>query len=534
VNLWSLRVALLILFAATIPALQYIASRFLSPWGAGLSVLLAVTWSVPNYPAAVPSWYNLCFAIMGLAALLRFMDRGGPGWLVAAGVAGGLSFLVKIPGLFYLAGGVLALVFHEQEVRRGDAPGGKGPAAYRLFVISALILFVAALGVFVAARPGLRTLVHFVLPGAALAALLAVREAGVAGPSAPRFAALARLVGPFLGGAALPVAAFLMPYAAAGAVPDLVRGVFLLPASRLTFAAMEPPPLGLSLLAAMPLVLYLAAERSGPWPRWMRLVAIVGMGGALSAISGESPAYQLIWQSVRFLVPTVVIAGVLVLGSRWGRALPPARRDQLFLLLALTAMVSLVQFPFSAPVYFFYVAPLAMLTIALLLETMGVASRFTTVSAAVFYLLFALLFVNRSSIYGMGLVFVRNAATVRLDLPRGGIRVRADDAAVYRTVVELVDRHATGRHIFAAPDCPEVYFLTGRANPLPTLFEFLDPVPPDSASVLESLRTHDVRVVVINRRPDFSGTMDRNLRAALARQFPDSVRTGSFVVRWKS
>ena len=37
----------------------------------------------------------------------------------------------------------------------------------------------------------------------------------------------------------------------------------------------------------------------------------------------------------------------------------PLRRQQVMLLLSLAAMCSLVQFPFSAPVYFLYIAPLA-------------------------------------------------------------------------------------------------------------------------------------------------------------------------------
>ena len=51
VNLLSLRIPLLLFFLAWVPALYYISSRFVTPVAAGATVLLAVAWSVPTYPA---------------------------------------------------------------------------------------------------------------------------------------------------------------------------------------------------------------------------------------------------------------------------------------------------------------------------------------------------------------------------------------------------------------------------------------------------------------------------------------------------
>ncbi|HUB28036.1 MAG TPA: hypothetical protein VL967_00005, partial [Terracidiphilus sp.] len=59
VNLMTLRVCVFLFFLLWLPAVYYIALRFTSPLGAGLTTLLAVSWSFPNYPAAMPSWYNL-------------------------------------------------------------------------------------------------------------------------------------------------------------------------------------------------------------------------------------------------------------------------------------------------------------------------------------------------------------------------------------------------------------------------------------------------------------------------------------------
>jgi 4-amino-4-deoxy-L-arabinose transferase-like glycosyltransferase len=60
----------------------------------------------------MPSWYNLFFATFGAAALLRYSERGGRGWLVVAGVMGGCSVAVKITGCYYIAACLLYFVIH--------------------------------------------------------------------------------------------------------------------------------------------------------------------------------------------------------------------------------------------------------------------------------------------------------------------------------------------------------------------------------------------------------------------------------------
>src|SRR6266436_6163966 len=114
VNLMSLRICVFLFFLAWLPAVYYIALRFTSAIGAGAITLLAVSWSYPNYPAAMPSWYNLFFATCGAAALLRYLEVRTRRWLFVAGVCGGLSILMKVIGAYYIAGVLLFLAFLEQ------------------------------------------------------------------------------------------------------------------------------------------------------------------------------------------------------------------------------------------------------------------------------------------------------------------------------------------------------------------------------------------------------------------------------------
>src|SRR6202158_916351 len=147
VNLMSLRICAFLFFLAWIPAVYYVALRFTSAIGAGAITLLAVAWSFPNYPAAMPSWYNLFFATFGAAALLRYLDVRRARWLFVAGLCGGVSILIKVIGAYYIAGVLLILAFLEQNEQSYErsyehsdhesAGPGKSAVSYRVFSTSA-------------------------------------------------------------------------------------------------------------------------------------------------------------------------------------------------------------------------------------------------------------------------------------------------------------------------------------------------------------------------------------------------------------
>ena len=74
-NLASMRYMLFLFFVIWVPAFHYAARRFVSAPVAGAVTVLAAAWSIPNYPAALPSWYNLFFATFGLAAVFDSSNR---------------------------------------------------------------------------------------------------------------------------------------------------------------------------------------------------------------------------------------------------------------------------------------------------------------------------------------------------------------------------------------------------------------------------------------------------------------------------
>jgi len=99
-------------------------------------------------------------------------------------------------------------------------------------------------------------------------------------------------------------------------------------------------------------------------------------------------------------------------------------------------------------------------------------------------------------------------------------------------LADTVRAHADGGGLWATPDAPEVYFLSGLANPTATVYEFLDPTPVDSSSVVAMLDAHDVRVVVLNTRPLFSRPTPPPVLRLVRERYPRGDTLGPFVVRW--
>jgi len=107
------------------------------------------------------------------------------------------------------------------------------------------------------------------------------------------------------------------------------------------------------------------------------------------------------------------------------------------------------------------------------------------------------------------------------------------DAKENTDLVNLVDQHARGKYIYATPDCPQVYFLSGFRNPTRTLFDFLDEQPGRTQRILAAIHARNVNLVVINLAPDFSGPVPQDLREVLEREFPEQALTPNYEVRWK-
>jgi hypothetical protein len=119
---------------------------------------------------------------------------------------------------------------------------------------------------------------------------------------------------------------------------------------------------------------------------------------------------------------------------------------------------------------------------------------------------------------------------VPLNLARAHLTVREDHAAAYRRLVSLIDAHLQTGTLLAGPDCPEVYFLTGRLNPHGVVFDFFS----DGAGTFDDVNHWTTaNMIVVNRQPEFSPVVKDIVLAELRAAFPHAEQAGPFEVRWR-
>jgi hypothetical protein len=205
------------------------------------------------------------------------------------------------------------------------------------------------------------------------------------------------------------------------------------------------------------------------------------------------------------------------------------------LLTAALALCNLVRFPWTNPTYFTYVAPLELLAITAIVSS----KRWSLEPVPAVFLAFSLIY----AITWLAPTMYRqhsDSADLLSRTPiapvvpgRGGLRVLDSTAAEYGALVSLVRAEARGRFIYATPDCPEVYFLTGFRNPTRTVFDLFDDPVNRTSRILGLLERDSVNLVVLNSRPGHSPPVPRDLAEGFAERFPQKSVIGRFTVRWR-
>jgi hypothetical protein len=546
VNLMVLRWVLFAFFLLWVPAVFAIAREFCAPLPAAGVTLLSVAWSVPNYPAAMPSWFCLFLATFGVLALLRYLRAPHPLWLILAGLCGGFSFLMKTPGLYYVAGVLLFLIFREQSLSRpaavpsqADSPRANArprSTAYVFFVALSLLLFLLVLARMVLPRGGVSEFLHFVFPALAISGLLLVRERFPASSgNLARFGQLFSLAGPFLAGVALPILLYLVFYWRAGALHPLLTSLFVTQLSRLADARL-PPPHWVFALCAIPLALFLFQKRgSSQRPLLSGVLKILAALLLLLACRKYVVVLFLTLNSPRAAFPVFTLAAAWLLYARQKNAASDSRDQRLMLLISVAAMCGLVQFPYAGPLYFCYFATIALLALVALLSLLPPRRRSNLLLAGAFFTLLAAFVFRPVTLASFAFQKRAELPDTPLALPRtGGLRVFPDHAARYQQLIQFLLQLSPHEPILAAPDCPEVYFLSGLRNPTPFFFDFFAP-PAEYRAYLEQLldRPGSIKVVVLNNDPAFSLTHRDILRSLVVARFPQSRKFDNFEIFWR-
>lgn len=480
-------------FAATLGWVALMAAvlrRFVSAPAAAALALLAFLWGPPLYTAPLPSWYLLFTATAALWMVLRWTETADRRWLFATGVAIGVALLLKINGLFLLAG--VGSFLLADRAAPAAAPARGGP----LLRLVGLGLGAGGIVVVVMAGWPAAQALPLLIPIIALAG-----SGGMARWADPEsWSDLRRTLGPALlalgAGISVVVAPFLLAYLVTGAGGALLTGVLVLPFRRVASARMLAPalrPTELLLVGGM----FLACHRALPAWASRGLASLVLAAGAWAAVRGNGDDRLVIltaWQVARVLLP-----GGLLLAA-WTAARRHEGTRPLLAAAYVTAWFACIQYPFAAPVYFAYVAPLVVIVLA------GLAAVHRVTPAMPFALALGMGMVTLGINHGQTINALgfrhRPVVNVPLDLPRGGLEIPIAEAVNYEDVAATIDRWGA-RRILAAPDSPEVYYLTGRPMVGREFFEFTAPVW-DAAELVRRAREAEVEVVVLKHGAQFS------------------------------
>ncbi len=525
-NLLWLRIAMIPFFILFVVATFEVAKRLTPPLIAGLLTVTLVVWTVPNYPAAIPSWFNLYFAVVGVWMIAKWLETRSDLWLFIAGFSGGLSIIVKIVGVYFVIGVVLFLAFRAREEPAGAAES-PGRETIRRGVVAALaVLSVGFVLWTMAPRLGWAEFVTFVVP--VIAAAVALIVAPGHGSRARDVAAI-RAGAIFIAGVAVPVVLFAVPYLVTGSWEAVIRDVTQSTHLRLTYAARPPlPPRWV--VAVVPLAI--AALFPLLRRRW-RLAATAAGVVALGVAALSAHVDPFFMNPLRELLVLLAPAAAVVLVRATSRRPADKRVEFLALLLFVTVFMALIQFPFGAPVYFQYVLPLVVLTAVSFSSVtrsiwgvLGVAVVVTYLVVGVLYLQPGLRGLWRDVTGGSGLAVP--------EVGRGRIFIPATEAATYRRVTSLLRVHARGGATIAGPDAPELYFLADVRNPTPMIYDFLTRTSVRDHDILAAIAQDRITAIVVNRSPPFSPRYHPSLLSRLEEDFPHHVSVGQYDVRWRS
>jgi hypothetical protein len=505
-----------------------IVRRYLNPTSAALATWVAIGWSFPNYFAGLPSWWLLVCALACLWALIRYAETGRWRFIVVAGMVAGIAMAFKQTGIYLLVALVLSLLYRD---RRSDRASSGWAGVERRVRWSAAVTAIAVAAAILVPRIFAVEGLYLFCPAAACALILVLpfeRRPASSRPHSPL-----AVVGVAMAAAALPLAFLLFPYVIHHRIWDFVYGSIVLPRRRLAFASMEMPGKSAVVTGLPLLVLTWLAASSRP-ASWSVLVkSLLWAATILVPIAAvwNVFSYQLVWQSSRLYAALLPVGICWLLAS--GRVQRPEQRPVLFASAAMLAWASLNQFPFAAPIYFCYVAPLAVVTTIIAAGTGSDLGPVPMVPCAVMLVLFAVLCANRGDIHALGVLHDPARFNMPLKLSRAHLNVSDSDASVYRRLVFSIEHHLHGGQLIAGPDCPEVYFLSGLSNPSGRLFEFFsnDSTDPGRNADLGVWLGGDV--VVLNHRPSFSPAPSDALAERLRREFPYGEDIDRFEIRWR-
>ncbi|MBA4072735.1 MAG: hypothetical protein C0497_12995 [Gemmatimonas sp.] len=516
-SLRMLRIPIFLAWLGSLACGYRLTRRFTTPAVAGAATLAWAIWSLYAWRYPLLNWYYAPLALTAAWTIARFLETGHRAYVALAGALCGIAISLKITGLFLLAALLLWCAAHVASDARRNPSTMRGNGFF-VFVAVAGTLFALIVTRLVLGLPREfhgSALGVFLLPIAGTIAWLVweARRSGL--PTAAGMRALAGLLVPLAAGLAVPLVPFLLVFVLQGAVDDLMIGVFVRPAARLSLV-FSPPPGRLASygFALAPLVLAVGVRYAvTALPRTTAAAAVLlgGLAGALAHLDQFTVASSaMVVRGLPLILP------IVLLWSAWRHEEDSRPHGSLvFLLVATAATSQLLQVPWASLSYALYATPIAVIA---LVAVLGMRSE--TPAPAV--LLVALFMVMA----GLG-----HRATseikpepdrwARLALPRGGLWVSPRDSALFDDVARLVAAQPAGP-IHVVGDAPEYAFLLSRPAATRVIYDALaDSAARDPLVVLPALDRAGVRTVLLLNQFGYNDSLIMRQQRALRAAYPD-------------
>ncbi|MFI5312298.1 MAG: hypothetical protein ACHQQ3_13745, partial [Gemmatimonadales bacterium] len=118
--------------------------------------------------------------------------------------------------------------------------------------------------------------------------------------------------------------------------------------------------------------------------------------------------------------------------------------------------------------------------------------------------------------------------------PRGGLLVTQYDSTRYAKILDLVAAHRAGGTVFAGPELPEVYFLSGTRSPGRDSYSLFTGAVSDSVQLPRVFDAAAANVIVVKGRPMFGPPLGDDIYRWLTVRYPQSESFDTLQVRWRA
>lgn len=505
-----------------------VARRFVNLPLAGLASLACATWSLYAWHLPLLNWYYTPLALIGCWAIFRFEETERRRWLVLSGASAGCAILVKVTGLYLLAGVLLWCLSRAGE--REKAESGVRSTGFPAVVAVLLAGFVAIVVLLLRGLPremyGVSSL-HFLLPCLGLSAWVFQRVQRGGRTAAAGVSELGFLLAPLFLGVFLVITPFLLHYARLHALNDLFVGVFVRPRARLTLVAFGAPGRLGTLAALVPPLLFFAGARFAAWTSTRQDVFVVAVLGACWGAAAHF-ATPLAGSTVALSIRAMPIV-LPLLALSWNRRaeMQGASNRLVLLLVGVAATSQLVQVPYADFAYFLFVAPLAILATFALVSSLGESAKGILVFWGVFLV-----------VAGAWRPLTIQVLPPRdrwspIPFDRGGVLTSVLDSARLKRLADMMRTRPSGA-IYVLGEAPELPFLLQRASAGRVIYDVLsDSADREPQRMMGRLDHDSVLTVIIKRDPRAKDGPAGSQLDALRREFPEERLLWPFEVRWR-